>query len=1461
MKCILTRVKKTIGVLMCIIMFMQLLVPRVAVSADENMDFIKSVTLTDWDGNALTNNVELDSNVMLNFEFEVSKAMNLKENQEYDICVPSEIFISEFNMNIETKNGESIGTCVGDPSGKLKIKFSKLVSNGSNVTGNIKIKTRFNKDQLDCGGDKDLEFKLLTKTEKVHIGFQNDISKVIKPSITKEGEYDQDKNEINWTIKFDCGSKKLSNVIINDMLGENQSFIDNPVKVDNVQVNSDNYSVKDNVLEYKFDGEISGTKTIVVTTKPNSEIFIANEKSKEITNNVRLSATDIEPLTASSSVKVPTKVLNKTGKYIDNKRIEWTIEICNRENTSENVNVVDEIPAGQEYVSGTLKYDGSRNNEAVYDGDSISFSNDDTLRYEGGKVVFKGMPEKSIKIIFQTQIIDESIFMKNGKILVNNNAKLTFGTGLGSEDASSIIDTKCEVEVPGKLIEKSKGSVKYNPATRELTWNIVVDRHCIFLENPIVKDTINDDQILVEDSIVLDGENVSINGEDVSYDENVLTFKLPSGNSKHVIEYRTKVKSNTVYANNIFNKKFSDTASLYADNLEEPISAYAEQNVNSSVIEKKGSYDYSNNQINWTIIVNKNAMNIKNASVIDDISKEQEYIDNSFSIKDLNGNYIAENGFKYEKADSSDTKKTGTISYDFGEDEINSTYVIEFKTKIIDISFFSGDSSTNKEIIKKVNNIATLKGDILPNDIQTKGTCEIKIAPITKTSEYTTGSNYIKWSILMNENELDIGRATLVDNLNKYLKLDTSSIKLYKITSNKKDELPSKNDEREEVNIDSDQIEYINNYDGSNTLKVKVDDLNSAYLLEYVTYIDSDVITDGVSSIVNEAHFDGGLVSGNSAASADNIFFIEGSGVGSLEKGSISIKKLEDKTNVPLEGVVFAIYDAKYNILIEKAKTNEEGIVTFENIGYGVKYKVKQEEPLKGYIEDDIEKEYTISKEEKNMTYTWYAKPIVGKVQVVKQDADKSYMLSKAEFAVYKDEDCDNQPDSDNRVTTLIEDELINGIYSSELKYGKYVLKEEKAPEGYLKDDKYYHFEITEDMKTVNVNNSSSDNFINEVIKGKLNLKLVDASDKEKSLSSAKFAIYKDENCDNEPDSDAEVIILDEIELGEYQKQLEYGKYLLKEIEAPKGYVCDEEYHKFEINENGEIVNIDDNEIFTNSLIKGTVKIVKVDRDDYNLKLDGAEFEIYRDSNGNNVLDSEDLFVDSLSEPVDGVYTKSDLYYGSYFIKEKVAPKGYCTDSNYYAFNISENDKVVNVSNIGENVFVNRKIVGEVVVKIEDKDSDKAVKGVLVNVYNENGELVYQGITDSDGKINFNGVEGTYTYKIGDVPEEYNIDSKEGQVFVKGGEKVETIFNKIMKQKDYDNIQEKIKLVADESVEKESVEKTSDVIANDNITKLDKVKQAIKTGDNAKIGILIVIAIIALIVILSINISKRKNKI
>lgn len=198
-----------------------------------------------------------------------------------------------------------------------------------------------------------------------------------------------------------------------------------------------------------------------------------------------------------------------------------------------------------------------------------------------------------------------------------------------------------------------------------------------------------------------------------------------------------------------------------------------------------------------------------------------------------------------------------------------------------------------------------------------------------------------------------------------------------------------------------------------------------------------------------------------------------------------------------------------------------------------------------------------------------------------------------------------------------------------------------------------------------------------------------------------------------------------------------YGSYIVREIEAPTGFVLSDTSFSAVVDKDGAVIEVE----IENTRIRGNVQLTKVDKDYPDNKLTGAVFEVYADSNGDKVFDAADDLLGTMTELAGGVYELADLLYGGYVVKEKTAPEGFILDENAYYFAITENDATVTVENEAGKGFVNDAQRGS--IRIEKTSEDKVVAGFTFKVtgVTATGEqFSKEYVTDENGEIRIEGL-------------------------------------------------------------------------------------------------------------------------
>ena len=212
--------------------------------------------------------------------------------------------------------------------------------------------------------------------------------------------------------------------------------------------------------------------------------------------------------------------------------------------------------------------------------------------------------------------------------------------------------------------------------------------------------------------------------------------------------------------------------------------------------------------------------------------------------------------------------------------------------------------------------------------------------------------------------------------------------------------------------------------------------------------------------------------------------------------GSVSGRKV-DENGEPLGGALIGLFKSndteftKENALMT-VTSKEDGSFSFEQIPFGIWYVREIEQPT-GFVLNENVYEVNIAENEQVVEIEIVNEFVHGNITLTKVDADfPDNKLTGATFEVYQDNNADGKPDDgDTLIGTLTESEA--GIYEmKDLLYGHYLIKETKAPEGFLLDTGVYSVVIETDGMTYFVENKAGVGFINEAMKG--NLKIVKTS-------------------------------------------------------------------------------------------------------------------------------------------------------------------------------------------------------------------------------------------------------------------------------------------------------------------------------------------------------------------------------
>lgn len=230
---------------------------------------------------------------------------------------------------------------------------------------------------------------------------------------------------------------------------------------------------------------------------------------------------------------------------------------------------------------------------------------------------------------------------------------------------------------------------------------------------------------------------------------------------------------------------------------------------------------------------------------------------------------------------------------------------------------------------------------------------------------------------------------------------------------------------------------------------------------------------------------------------------------------------------------------------------------------------------------------------------------------------------------------------ADGLISEISLAENMSAKFDTALPFGKYYVQEIATDEHYVLNGKKYlvNFEyMGQEVTTVTVDCFE---FKNALKRGKISGKKVDEN--EKSLENALFGLFAVDTAEFTADNAYMTAVSDENGHFEFDK-IPYGEYIVREIEAPTGYILSDESYPVTISEDGEVIEI-------KAVNKSTkVRITKQDITTGE-ELPGATLQII-DEDGN--VATEWVSTDEAH------FIEGKLIAGKeYTLRETIAPDGY----------------------------------------------------------------------------------------------------------------------------------------------------------------------------------------------------------
>ena len=317
-------------------------------------------------------------------------------------------------------------------------------------------------------------------------------------------------------------------------------------------------------------------------------------------------------------------------------------------------------------------------------------------------------------------------------------------------------------------------------------------------------------------------------------------------------------------------------------------------------------------------------------------------------------------------------------------------------------------------------------------------------------------------------------------------------------------------------------------------------------------------------------------------------------------------------------------------------------------------------------------------------------------IKVIKEDAelkDAKYRIAGVIFNFkYEDgEEIGNYTTDKNGEITI-----------TKLRPGTVIAKELETDKNYILNDEEQEIHLSyadEQIKTIE----------NERKRGNLQVYKVDKDNHKVVLGNVEFDLYSHEQekvvGTYRTDVNGEIYLAD----------LRVSDYSLIEKNTNRWYnLADDTNLEIKWQETTNVTVEDE-------LKKGQIRVIKVDNEDNEIKLEGVKFGVY--DNDNNLL--ETIVTNSEGEALTQRYPVRD--FENLKLVELETKDEYVLNTEEKTIKLEEN-QITNVT------FENQRIKGKLeITKVDEKDNNKKLEGVKFGIYDTNDNLIQEVITNKDG--------------------------------------------------------------------------------------------------------------------------------
>lgn len=1157
----------------------------------------------------LNTRINPNNNVAINFDWEIDNNKDLDGTEILEYILPDIFELGSFDLNGPLENPDgSYGNWNLDVSErKLTVTFSDLPTTQSNVTGTVTLNGEFNLDEKIKSVPYELTLPIsgvISKTYKIHLNVPDGTT------ISKTGEQnDTDANQIDWSVDINTNLNSVDNPEMIDNYDSLLLYKNDSLKIYNLDVKSDgtliegvlvnpteyviNHDSVNDLLNVRFNDSINSAYRIKYSTTVDSAQIDTSKTSFNYTNNVTFNGdSDTDTVTITRA-----PLLVKEGQLsslYNAESINWDIKINQSLYNLINPNVVDIIPKGLilDNTSITVKKisDGSSYNPANYTTNSV-INGDLTTTLT---IDFNTDVSEALLIEYKTNVNSDTKKNNSDILSFSNDVTLSYGP-----DGSVVEkkDSSTKYLKKGRVVYKTgTSSISYNE-DKYILWTLDINTSQINVGLDEISDVLGSGQKL---DLGYNGGNVFIINE-LDIDKG----PVDSGTDDSAVE-------TDIYSNITLGSEVSIANYTVVDGSNNPLAGI----VTDFKIKFDSNIDKSYRIQYRTIVTDYDISDFENTANVGIYKSEPSVsapINNTFN-KISKGITYGSNILEWEI--SVNPIKHGMDGFKIVDDFHQDQYMEEatqFDAIIVEENGVPLIKDTDYTINKVIDGDGIIRGFTIDylnevNDfvykVKYKTTVDPKILSTNGNLDYENSVNFT-WT----------GNLVGV-TVTKELDIEEELVEIVKHNGIKRGSLDASNKQinwtvdlnylKKEIN----NLEVTDDIEGNqrlaaDSIKVYTYDVNvDGDIINIVEVV--DLVAAGITVIEDVANNNFKVEFPATISTSYRLTYktnFEGisqtvyTNTAETNKGenySASVNYSDGNKFVEKSGTLFGVDYVIWEIVLNKSQSTISSITLTDTLGEGMEL-----------VEDSFvlkDKSGTILSFDDYFTFN-------------KQD--RTLVTDPLVFNLTSKQSINEKMIIEYRADILLDEILENKLTNSIVFEGAEVITGERNDTAIISHTFF----------------TGSGTGVGEV--GSFTLTKVDKENPAVKLQGVEFDFYKGDRLLGRlaTDVNGEITV----------ERLKYATYKLIEVGAPDGYIMENETTTFDINS-----TVKRNIIVENKKLK-TLKIKKINEDNTDIVLQGAEFEIY---------DSTDALVDTVTTDGTG-YALKGLDNGNYKIKEIKAPSGY----------------------------------------------------------------------------------------------------------------------------------------------------------------------------------------------------------